>query len=92
MDVRPIRSDADYTAALADIEQYFEHEPGRGFADRLAVYGVRQHSRLAVALHHLQAVRAEIGDQEVAIARERHSVGKANSFVRSDSGNSSRRC
>ena len=39
MDVRPIRSDADYTAALADIEQYFEHEPGRGTpeADRFDV-------------------------------------------------------
>lgn len=30
MDIRPIRSEADYDAALKDIEPYFEHEPELG--------------------------------------------------------------
>ena len=36
MDVRPLRSEADYDAALSDIEQYFEIEPlpGTPEADR----------------------------------------------------------
>jgi HTH-type transcriptional regulator/antitoxin HigA len=36
MDVRPLRSEADYDAALSDIEQYFEAEPqpGTPAADR----------------------------------------------------------
>jgi HTH-type transcriptional regulator/antitoxin HigA len=30
VEVRPIRTEADYTAALADIEQYFDNEPEPG--------------------------------------------------------------
>jgi len=30
MDIRPLRSEADYDAALSDIEQYFEVEPQPG--------------------------------------------------------------
>ena len=30
MDIRPLRSEADYNAALSDIEQYFEAEPQPG--------------------------------------------------------------
>jgi HTH-type transcriptional regulator / antitoxin HigA len=30
MDIRPLRSEADYDAALSDIEQYFEAEPQPG--------------------------------------------------------------
>jgi HTH-type transcriptional regulator/antitoxin HigA len=30
MEIRPIRNEADYDAALKDIEQYFENEPERG--------------------------------------------------------------
>jgi HTH-type transcriptional regulator/antitoxin HigA len=30
--IRPIRTDADYEAALAEIECYFENEPKRGTA------------------------------------------------------------
>ena len=30
MDIRPLRSEADYDAALSDIEQYFETEPQPG--------------------------------------------------------------
>lgn len=39
MDIRPIRNEADYDAALAEIEQYFEHEPEPGTpqADRFDV-------------------------------------------------------
>ena len=39
MDIRPIRSEADYEWALAEIEQYFDHEPSRGTpeADRFDV-------------------------------------------------------
>lgn len=39
MDVRPIRNDADYRWALAEIEQYFDVEPVRGTpeADRFEV-------------------------------------------------------
>lgn len=33
MDVRPLRSEADYDRALSDIEQYFEIEPQPGSAD-----------------------------------------------------------
>lgn len=33
MDVRPIRSEADYDWALAALEVYFEHEPEPGTAD-----------------------------------------------------------
>jgi HTH-type transcriptional regulator/antitoxin HigA len=28
--IRPLRTDADYAAALADIERFFEREPKRG--------------------------------------------------------------
>ena len=39
MDVRPIKSEADYDWALREIEPYFEHEPQRGTpaADRFDV-------------------------------------------------------
>ena len=39
MDIRPIRSEADYDWALAEIEQYFAHEPEKGTpeADRFDV-------------------------------------------------------
>jgi HTH-type transcriptional regulator / antitoxin HigA len=39
MDIRPIRTEADYGAALTEIEQYFENEPERGTpeADRFDV-------------------------------------------------------
>lgn len=30
MEIHPIRNEADYDAALKDIEQYFENEPERG--------------------------------------------------------------
>lgn len=39
MDIRPIRTEADYDAALKEIEQYFEiePEPGSAEADRFDV-------------------------------------------------------
>lgn len=39
MDIRPIRSEADYNWALGEIEQYFDKEPRRGSpaADRFDV-------------------------------------------------------
>jgi len=39
MDIRPIRNEADYEWALAEIEQYFDQEPARGTpeADRFEV-------------------------------------------------------
>ncbi|HEX3862301.1 MAG TPA: XRE family transcriptional regulator [Stellaceae bacterium] len=39
MDIRPIRTEADYEAAIADIEQYFDNEPETGSpeADRFDV-------------------------------------------------------
>jgi len=39
MDIRPIRTDADYEWALAEVEHYFEHEPEPGTpeADRFDV-------------------------------------------------------
>jgi HTH-type transcriptional regulator/antitoxin HigA len=33
MDIRPLHSEADYDAALSDIEQYFEVEPKPGTAE-----------------------------------------------------------
>jgi HTH-type transcriptional regulator/antitoxin HigA len=33
MDIRPIRSEADYTAALREISAYFDHEPSPGTPD-----------------------------------------------------------
>ena len=33
MDVRPIKTDADYQWALAEVERYFEHEPEPGTPD-----------------------------------------------------------
>lgn len=33
MDIRPLRSEADYDAALKAIETYFEHEPQLGSAE-----------------------------------------------------------
>lgn len=33
MDIRPIRTEADYDWALAEIERYFENEPQRGTVD-----------------------------------------------------------
>lgn len=39
MDIRPIRTEADYDWALAEIEAYFDHEPRKGTpeADRFDV-------------------------------------------------------
>jgi HTH-type transcriptional regulator / antitoxin HigA len=39
MEIRPIRNEADYDAALKDIEQYFVHEPEPGSleADRFDI-------------------------------------------------------
>jgi HTH-type transcriptional regulator / antitoxin HigA len=39
MEIRPIRNETDYDAALKDIEQYFDHEPvpGTPEADRFDV-------------------------------------------------------
>jgi HTH-type transcriptional regulator/antitoxin HigA len=39
MEIRPIRTEVDYDAALADIEQYFINEPDRGTpeADRFDI-------------------------------------------------------
>lgn len=39
MDIKPIRNEADHEWALAEIEQYFDHEPARGTpeADRFDV-------------------------------------------------------
>ena len=33
MEIRPLRSEADYDAALVDIERYFENEPSLGGVD-----------------------------------------------------------
>ena len=33
MDIHPIRTEADYDAALAEIEQYFDREPEPGLAE-----------------------------------------------------------
>lgn len=33
MEIRPIRTEADYDAALREIDQYFEHEPEPGSAE-----------------------------------------------------------
>jgi len=30
MDIRPLRTEADYDRALAEIEAYFRHEPAAG--------------------------------------------------------------
>jgi HTH-type transcriptional regulator/antitoxin HigA len=39
MDIRPIRTEADYDAALAEIEQFFDNEPAHGTpeADRFDI-------------------------------------------------------
>jgi len=37
MEIRPIKTEADYEAALAEIEQLFEAEPGTPEGDRLEV-------------------------------------------------------
>jgi HTH-type transcriptional regulator/antitoxin HigA len=51
MDVRPIRNEADYDWALAEIEQYFDREPAPGtpeadrfdvLADLIAAYEARR--------------------------------------------------
>ena len=33
MDVRPLKTEADYDAALADVAQFFDHEPVPGTAE-----------------------------------------------------------
>ncbi|HEX3954956.1 MAG TPA: XRE family transcriptional regulator [Stellaceae bacterium] len=54
MDIRPIHNEADYDAALAEIDQYFENEPERGTAegDRfeilLALIGAYERERWAI--------------------------------------------
>ena len=57
MDIRPIRSEADYDWALAEIERYFEQEPVRGTADadrfdvlRAASLNPVEHYKLKVGL------------------------------------------
>lgn len=37
MEIRPIKTEADYEAALAEIEELFEAEPGTPEGDRLEV-------------------------------------------------------
>jgi HTH-type transcriptional regulator/antitoxin HigA len=40
MDIRPIRSEADYRAALADIERLWKSEPGTPEGDRVDVLAI----------------------------------------------------
>ena len=47
------------------------------FADGLAVDAVGQYSGLATARHDLQAIGAEVGDEDVAVPGEREAVGKS---------------
>jgi HTH-type transcriptional regulator/antitoxin HigA len=67
MELRPIHSEADYDAALAEIEQYFDNEPQRGSAegDRfeilLALIGAYEQARWRIdppdnAVDAIQAV------------------------------------
>jgi HTH-type transcriptional regulator / antitoxin HigA len=70
MDVRPIRTEADYRWALAEIEQYFEREPARGTpeADRFEVLAdlIEAYEARHWAIEHADAVeliqyRMELG-------------------------------
>jgi HTH-type transcriptional regulator/antitoxin HigA len=70
MEIRPIHNEADYDAALADINQYFENEPERGtpegdrFEILLALIGAyeQKHWRIAApdaigAIREIMALR-----------------------------------
>jgi HTH-type transcriptional regulator/antitoxin HigA len=54
MEIRPIHSEAEYDAALADIEQYFDNEPARGtpeaerFEIMLALIGAYEREHWAI--------------------------------------------
>ncbi len=54
MDIRPIHTEADYDAALAEIDHYFVNEPERGSADGdrfeilLALIGVYEQEHWAI--------------------------------------------
>jgi HTH-type transcriptional regulator/antitoxin HigA len=70
MDVRPIRTEADYRWALAEIELYFDNEPARGTpeADRFEVLAdlIEAYEARHWAIEHADAVeliqyRMELG-------------------------------
>lgn len=80
MNIRPIRNEADYDWALAEIEQYFENEPAEGTpeADRFDVLATlidayeREHWPIDVNLTPAEALRefmAMTGRTQADLAR-----------------------
>ncbi len=74
MDIRPIRSEADYRWALAEIEQYFDKEPPHGSpeADRFEILGdlIEAYEARHWAIEHADPVeliryRMELGGFQV---------------------------
>ena len=66
MNIRPIRNDADYRWALAEIEQYFDNEPAEGSleSDRFDVLATlidayeRENWPIDIALSPVEALKA----------------------------------
>src|SRR5712692_505239 len=66
MDIKPIHTEADYDAALQEIEQYFDNEPARGTPDGdrfeilLAVIGAyeQKHWRIDPPDNPIDAIEA----------------------------------
>ena len=72
MDVRAIRSEADYDWALGEIEAYFENEPARGtpeaerfdvLAALIEAYEAREHP--IVAPDPIEAIRSIMTDRDL---------------------------
>jgi HTH-type transcriptional regulator / antitoxin HigA len=65
-DIRPIRNEADYDAALAEVDRYFKNEPARGTAegDRfeilLALVGAYEQTHWPVAAPDAVSVIREV--------------------------------
>jgi HTH-type transcriptional regulator/antitoxin HigA len=92
MNVRPIRTEADYEAALADIEPFFENEPelGSAEADRFDVLAAliadyeRKHWRVEApdAVTAILEVMAQQGYQQRDLAEVIGSRSRASEILR----------
>lgn len=96
MDIRPIRTEADYDAALKDIAQYFEHEPQAGSpeADRFdvlaAVIGAYEDRHWPIeapdAISAIEARMEQAGYKQSDLAKLLGSRSRASELLRRKRG------
>lgn len=91
MDIRPIRTEADYDWALAEIAPYFDEVPAPGtteadrfdiLADLISAYEARHHPIEALGpVEMIAAYMEERGLQQADLAQVVGSVSRASEFI-----------